>query len=327
MDRQAIRPRDFMETEKGLFFAAIAGDIAFLRYYPHPQGDRMRRGVAYRKVASTMESFQYLRENAPEHLHLRGGRLLQRCPPETIRQVYSPAQRLMELEAEAAGDPLAMKALGLSRLLEDVPEERKGVTGSLLVDMHRDSSDIDFVVYGVRQFHRAREALMESGLAGNLTEEQWQRYYEKRFPGERALSHEDFLWHEKRKGNIGVYKGTIYNLLLVDDAVKLRPSTPVGPVKLMCTVTDASMAFHVPSIYLVDHDLVDEVLSYTHTYAGQAMEGEVIEVSGVLEKKDRGWRVVVGTTREAVGEYIRVVRPELDPPSGQRESPAQSKGM
>jgi len=47
------------------------------------------------------------------------------------------------------------------------------------------------------------------------------------------------------------------------------------------------------------------VLSFTHTYSGQAqIRGEVIEASGVLEQHgDEQW-LIIGTTREAKGEYI-----------------------
>jgi predicted nucleotidyltransferase len=46
------------------------------------------------------------------------------------------------------------------------------------------------------------------------------------------------------------------------------------------------------------------VLSYTHTYAGQALVGERIEARGVEALGDIK-RLVVGTTREPKGEWIR----------------------
>ncbi|TFH47982.1 MAG: DNA polymerase subunit beta, partial [Methanothrix sp.] len=38
---------------------------------------------------------------------------------------------------------------------------------------------------------------------------------------------------------------------------------------------------------------------------GQALPGETIEAKGVLEETAQGLRLVVGTTREARGEWIR----------------------
>jgi len=51
---------------------------------------------------------------------------------------------------------------------------------------------------------------------------------------------------------------------------------------------------------------VSEVVSFTPTYAGQAVVGETIEASGWLEVDSVGARrVVVGTSREGRGEWIR----------------------
>jgi predicted nucleotidyltransferase len=46
------------------------------------------------------------------------------------------------------------------------------------------------------------------------------------------------------------------------------------------------------------------VLSFTHTYSGQALAGETIEACGVAEQHGRERWLVVGTTRAARGEYI-----------------------
>jgi hypothetical protein len=69
-------------------------------------------------------------------------------------------------------------------------------------------------------------------------------------------------------------------------------------------VTDASLAFDNPAIYEVSHESVSRVLSFTHTYSGQARAGETIEACGVLEQHGSECWLIVGTTREARGEYI-----------------------
>ena len=53
------------------------------------------------------------------------------------------------------------------------------------------------------------------------------------------------------------------------------------------------------------------VLSFTHTYCGQCFTGETLEAKGIVEEHgDQKW-LIVGTTREAHGEYI-VSRTLLD---------------
>jgi len=51
--------------------------------------------------------------------------------------------------------------------------------------------------------------------------------------------------------------------------------------------------------------VVSEILCYTHTYAGQALAGEVVEARGMMEDVRGQKRLVVGTSREPVGEWMR----------------------
>ena len=82
-------------------------------------------------------------------------------------------------------------------------------------------------------------------------------------------------------------------------------------------------AFDHPARYVVRHADVAEVVSFTPTYAGQAVAGETIEASGWLEVDSVGARrVVVGTSREAGGEWIRVV--DVSRQSSSRAGPVSS---
>ena len=78
----------------------------------------------------------------------------------------------------------------------------------------------------------------------------------------------------------------------------------MGKKKIEAKVTDASLAFDSPAVYEVEHESVSRVLSFTHTYSGQALEGETIEACGICEHHGDELWLVVGTTREARGEYI-----------------------
>jgi hypothetical protein len=75
-------------------------------------------------------------------------------------------------------------------------------------------------------------------------------------------------------------------------------------MKIEAKVTDASLAFDSPAVYEVEHESVSRVLSFTHTYSGQALAGETIEACGMCEQHGNERWLVVGTTREARGEYI-----------------------
>jgi hypothetical protein len=57
-------------------------------------------------------------------------------------------------------------------------------------------------------------------------------------------------------------------------------------------------------MYAVEHPIVSRVLSFTHTYSGQGKTGEIIVACGVCERHGNECWLIVGTTREAKGEYI-----------------------
>ena len=79
------------------------------------------------------------------------------------------------------------------------------------------------------------------------------------------------------------------------------------------------LAFDNPSLYTIENvevlDGVDfpltEVVSFTHTYAGEVVDGEHVVAKGKVEKvivndEFSHYRIVVGTTREAIDEYLKL---------------------
>ena len=307
-----------MSTE-GLVFAVVGYAhppgrvLAFLRYYPSRHGSRCRGGVRYSSV-SIAESFGFLRERYPEYLFRHPCREMQAVPLERVGEHLLPERRLEEI-AVSPGDEFERQVGELAELLSrEVPLRCLGITGSGLVGLHRPSSDADLVVYGRRWFERLRRMLGECFTEGGELEppsmEQWRRCYEKRLPG-RELSFAEFLWHERRKLNRLSFRGRMVDLLLVRRAKerwRAEPCRQLGRRRIRAVVVEDGLSFDVPARYVVEHELVEEVVSYTHTYTGQAVRGEVIEACGMLEEVGGRVRLVVGTTREAVGEYIRVLR-------------------
>ncbi len=307
--------RDFLITEEGLIFA-VAGYfhpedriIAFLRYYPDNSGERVRYGLRYSKVAGVAQSFEYLKKKHPDYIYRIGDALLQAVPVEKIEEHLKPRERLRQI-LKKPEDELEQKVSKLSRLL-GLKEGKMGVTGSILAELHSATSDIDFVVYGVENHSKARlilRELMETGKLRELSIEEWKKAYEKRFPTQKTLSFEEFLFYERRKWHKGVIDGTIFDILLVNEhPIREEDFIKMGRTKIKAKVVDAALAFDYPAVYRVEGSEVDEVVSYTHTYAGQAFNGEIIEACGVLEVGRNKKRLLVGSTREAEGEYIRVV--------------------
>jgi len=296
-----IRLRDFLIDRYGGIYAVSVYDNdeqagCVLRYLPDPDGERAcADGKRYRKIEFD-EAFAWVKEHHPEWENT-----VHRIPLDQIASVLKPEE---EMPAIIERDPRVRKLVSLFNL----PEKSYGCTGSLLCGLENEASDIDLVVYGEHWFSAQRQLAdaVSKGLIPEMSEEMWRKVYRKRVP---EIAFDDFVAHESRKFNRGEYEGTYFDLLFSrgyaeQNRVPIKKGVPIGRDVIEATVTDASLAFDNPSVYAIDHEEISHVLSFTHTYAGQALTGEVIEAAGVVEDHgDEKW-LIVGTTREARGEYI-----------------------
>ncbi|MBW6470406.1 MAG: nucleotidyltransferase domain-containing protein [Methanosarcinaceae archaeon] len=302
------RLRDFIITKDDWIFAVAdyfhpGGIRSTFRYVPDENGERELDGIRYKKYDFDV-AFEFMRENRPEwvqDVHV--------VPESEIKHILHPNDcipRLIETDHRVAVIVKTLQDAG-------IPLSKMGVTGSLLPGLQNETSDIDFVVYG-KDWFIARDAIASaklnsnSGIIEDIDDAMWQRIYAKRIP---EISFDEFILHEKRKGNRGMVDGTYFDLLFVRDWDQIKEQDSIqrgkdiGTLKIEATVTNADFAFDSPSVYKVDHEEIDHVLSYTHTYAGQALVGEVIEAQGVVEQVGDMKRLVVGTSREPKGEWIR----------------------
>ena len=298
------RIRDFLITEDDWIFAVSDyfhphGIRSTLRYVPDENGERELNGIRYKKYDFDV-SFDFMRENRPEwveDVHV--------VPEDSIKKVLKPNDVIEELARSDSRVNTIVSTLKEA----GVPTNKMGVTGSFLPGLQNEGSDVDFVVYGANWFaarDAKREAKNEDGPIEDIDEDMWKKIYRKRIP---EISFEEFVLHEKRKGNRGMVEGTYFDLLFVRDWEQINEpiqrGEDIGKMKIEAKVVNADLAFDSPSVYLVEHEEIDHVLSYTHTYAGQALAGEVIEASGTVEQVGDLKRLVVGTSREPKGEWIR----------------------
>jgi predicted nucleotidyltransferase len=301
-------PRDFIETDEGLLFAVVDSIIedgkvlGFLRYGP---GGKL----------ATAAANALLRDAYPGYLH-HSTRLdadLHAVPLASITRHHQPRQRAGEILRLGASDPIEGKLVRLLTLLVGggLPAQSLGVTGSLLIGRQSPRSDLDVVVYGRENFFQALawvSGLVEAGLVHELDGPDWRDAYDRRGC---ALSYEDYCWHERRKGNKGLIEGTKFDLALIAPEADEAPQAvwhKTGTAIVHARVLDDTRAFDQPARYLIDHPEIGEVQSFTPTYAGQAKAGETIEAAGKVEASNEGRkRLVVGSSREALGEFIRVI--------------------
>jgi predicted nucleotidyltransferase len=302
MNPKPVRLRDFIEDRDGWLYAVSAYDNSdrvgcVLRYVPDPRGERSTPGgVRYRKLEFE-EAYAKIAAEKPSYADR-----IQRVPHGDIARVFKPEEELQDC---AGRDHRIRKLLEIF----DLPPGSIGITGSFLCGLEVASSDIDLVVYGPDWF-LAQETLrtaIAKGVVEDLDDAMWHRVYSKRNP---EISFEEFMLHEIRKWNRGVIEDTYFDLLYTRsydelDRMITGPGVKDGKMTVEALVTDASLAFDNPAVYRVRHPDISKVLSFTHTYSGQALAGETIEARGICERHgDERW-LIVGTTREARGEYIR----------------------
>jgi|TARA_B100000315_G_C14587999_1_gene594186 predicted nucleotidyltransferase len=314
-----IRTRDFVETQEGLIFAVVSPSLskervhAYLRYFPSVNGERSKDKKRYTKVTSTQQSIKYLKKYYPFYVDNNK----QYIPNNKIKIIYRPESRLKEILDKPA-DNFENNIKQISELFCDIPTKKKGITGSVLINLHNSNSDIDFVIYGIKNHSVSRKILkklIDSTKIDALTDKQWRLIYNKRYPFEKTLTFNEFLWHEKRKNHRASYKGTILDILLVQDSQKInlqenKAVCSKGIITLKANVLESSMAFDSPAIYKVkfENGSIGKIQSYTHTYAGQAFKGEKVEARGIYNiMSDQEPLLIIGTTREAEGEYMKVL--------------------
>ncbi|MBE0521455.1 MAG: DNA polymerase subunit beta [Candidatus Methanoperedenaceae archaeon] len=295
------RLRDFIITDDDWIFAVAdynheKGIRSVLRYVPDPEGTR-GRDKKFRKLDFD-DAFNFMKHTRPEwvkDVHI--------VPYDRVKRVLYPNERIPALVREN------QKVREIVATLEKhIPLDKMGVTGSLLPGLEIESSDIDFIVYG-KSWFRARDiialAKKSNSSITEITDEMWYQIYKKRIPD---ISFDEFHIHELRKGNRGMVDGTYFDLLYVrdwEDITTFKRGVDIGTKTIEATVTNADYSYDSPAIFKVDHPEISYVLSYTHTYAGQAQVGERIEARGMVETAGNIKRLVVGTKREPEGEWIR----------------------
>ena len=296
-----IRLRDFIIDPDGWIYAVSTYDNAqkvgcVLRYVPGPSGERVNvAGMRYRKFDFD-DAFAFIAKHKPEYLDS-----VLRIPIGDVKRVLKPDREFSRI---AARNPRVAR---LASILK-VPRGFIGCTGSLLCGLENDNSDIDLVVYGKHWFvaQQTLRSAIRAGTIGGLSPEMWRRVYQKRNP---EIPFDTFVVHEERKWNRGQIEGTYFDLLFTrsyEDLNRIASGRGVvlGKTTIEAQVTDVSFAFDSPAVYEVEHEEFSRVLSFTHTYSGQALPGETIEACGVAEQHGNERWLVVGTTREARGEYI-----------------------
>ncbi|MHA1272503.1 MAG: hypothetical protein ACTSQP_09790 [Promethearchaeota archaeon] len=326
---------DYIELENNQLIFDVKGvlhpkdkKICFLRFYPDPKGDRIRNNVKYKKIYDLKERFDFLKKNYPQYIFF-SEQLdieIQGVRNSEIKKIYHPKDFLISLEDKKKLTKTEELSLELCNLFIEqggVPKESIGISGSLMVGLNKDESDIDIIIYGTSISHDFQESLNKILLNPNnycrqYNLEEYKSHYKWRVGGSN-IPFEKFLFSERRKKHQGIFKdreffiryikspndwgGTFYDFKYKN----------YGRITLMAEIVDATDSIFTPCSYQINplkiidiknigqqeirKDEIIEAASFRGRFCEQAIEGEKILIEGKLEK------VYYKTNRE----YFRIL--------------------
>ena len=326
------REGDIIEIGSGIFFD-VKGlvhppnqVIAFIRYIPNLKGNRNRYGKRYSKFYSLSKRYRLLKREYPQYLvdDPVFNTLLCEVPVEDIRKHYQPSEGLLEIRRRIDLDQVETIALKFLQILKEksrVPWSNLGISGSILIKLHRPESDIDLVVYGSKMGYMVQKTMKE------MLENKKSPIKAYDFTGLKELfdfrskdtimSFEDFVRSESRKVSQGKFLGKHFFIRFVKDLNEIKEQygstiyKPIGNIKIKAEVMDDSQAIFTPCTYNITNvrilrgpqvDHIEEIVSYRGRFCEQAKNGEKVIAEGEIERvkqegKDDYFRVLLGSKR------------------------------
>ncbi len=299
--------------------------IAFPRFIPTAQGTRQGKDTLYGKVYSLGNRFKYLQEKHPELIVFDPifDETMCEVPLDEIAEHYQPPKKLESLHTGNNLSVLEKKALRLATTLKEkanIPWSAIGISGSIMVGLTNEKSDIDPLVYGVENSRKAYAALKkllttaDSGFKP-YTREELQTLFDFRSK-DTQMSFEDFKKVENRKAFQGMFMGTDYFIRFVKDWNEIKDQygdvcyKNSGYTKITANISDSSDALFTPCTYrLKDVTIAEgpkltpitEIVSFRGRFCEQATVGEKIEAQGkvelVTDKKNsrEHYRLIIGS--------------------------------
>jgi predicted nucleotidyltransferase len=286
--------------------------IAFVRYIPYkPDYKRKNRRDSYHKIYSLSERYQFLSQNFPKYLFNdpQGRGILQAVHSDDLYHIYNPIYGLQELlnKEKTNQIPIENQTVELvNQILNhtDLQSDVIGLTGSLLVKLHKKDSDIDLVVFGKstgRELYNSMPEIFDSSSRIKRYSKKELRKLWKNRGQSKQIDFNTFFYLEKGKNLQGTIDGRDFYIRLVqlpnefNEPYKATKIKSLGSIEITATIKDDSNAIFTPCLYqledvdIVNKEIKEEIsLNRTFTLRGRycelAEKGERIHVKGKLEK-------------------------------------------
>ena len=308
---------DYIETKEHNLFFDVKGllhpsdrKICFLRFYPDPNGDRLKNDIRYKKVYDIKERYLILREKFPEYLFYSENLdlELQGVKIGEIKKIYTPRNFFQTLKRKNNLTKIENFSKKLCEFLireGKIPESSIGVSGSPMVGLNKADSDIDLIIYGTKislNFQKEFKSILEESNSLRMYNlEELKSHYNWRVGGSN-ISFEDFMRSERRKLHQGKFHGIDFFIRYIKspkdwkgDFYDFRYKN-YGRIKLKAEIINSDDSIFTPCSYkmeilkLLESDKkinikkISEINSFRGRFCEHAKKGEIVLVEGKLEK-------------------------------------------
>ena len=288
--------------------------IAYLRYVP--EESKTESHVKYRKIYDIKEREDYLKSNFPDYLWFSKvyGRVVQSVARENIISILNPVEYLSRMRDDSrVRNDLQEATFVLARnlvQLTGISWSDIGVTGSQLLGIATEMSDIDLVIYGntaCREFY--------DNLFDNYNNLEGVRPYS----GSSLNAHLAFRWGElvryhnvlgeieSKKVLQGLFKGHEFFIRLVrrseeiDEFYGKMQYEMIDYYRTHCVIKEDTDSIFTPCVYIVEAEEntdLKRLVSYRGRFTEQVTKGMSVMAKGRLE------RVIDTTTGDSFQQLV-----------------------
>jgi predicted nucleotidyltransferase len=295
---------DYIETIDGLFFA-VKGNrhlddkiIAYLRYIPDRSGSRILGATKYKRLYDLKKTTEYLQKKYPKYLNYIPwlNQTLQTVPFELIKKIYRPEKKLAEVLCNPSTElrKIIKEFVEEISLLSKISTSKMGISGSLLIGLENETSDIDLNIYGRKAGKKAYRAIKhlreEVKWVSSYDYKTIKSVFESRW-GKSSLNRNKLIEIEMNKVLHGLVHGVDYFIRLLKEDSNSSTSIPIRKVKFRGTVYKSDEIFTPCNYRLKNIDDVNslgiktiDIVSYRGKFTEMTKCGDFVEVQGKLEK-------------------------------------------
>jgi hypothetical protein len=288
--------------------------ICFIRFYPDTKGERSRNNITYKKIYNIDERYKFLRENYPQYLfHSNQYDLeLQGVMINKIEKIYSPRDHLKKIMSKKELNEINSISLKLCYYLMkegNLNLNNIGISGSPMVSLNKNDSDIDLVIYGTEISHAIQDTLenlykFKKNDLRKYNLEEFKKHFQFRAEGS-GISFDEFLRSEKYKLHQGKFNGKDFFIRYLKTPKDWPGSyydfrfKNIGRIQLKAKILDSTDSIFTPCTYKIKTLRIDylaspsseikpnkiiQINSYRGRFCEHAKKNDSVFAEGKLEK-------------------------------------------